>query len=855
MITLKKLIHKFKEVLGESVCVKFDFPAFYIIIEDDKFSLDDADYGENVKALSSLLTSDVSKVTSEDILSCLSRNSCNLIFGKIDHIKNIYGMEYEDETHWLSMFDDSYKVNTESSTDVRAIHFYGNKGGQARSSFLATLANFMQAKGLKVLVVDVDVEAPTMHLNLGIKDVPIEASLLNYCEDLGFNHRVVASPSIPNVDLISCRPSSDEWDADYISFCLKSTTMPDLLNKGVKRIKNKIISKDVGFDYDVVLFDHRTGASHSVMPVVSAWPGTCVIFTRPDNQTIWLSGIRKLLSFYPENPGVFVSFDMDHKSSNLIYEAEEEQRENLLSLLSNAMGSEDGDYLSPDELEPYYLKWVYDRAYLGCLSPEIKDLQRANVKALEDIYEILDVNISETKLCTDSVDKIEQSISGVRDETWFVESVNSKLTLNRDGDITYILGRKGTGKSRLFEQAILKDVGIPLIAPSEYEGKRKHILTSATMYVTELINKFGDDYQGFWWFLFYARILNAESDERYFNYIKLSSTLDVSELKKNSTPISLANILDESVRQVLLIDGLETIQGIKASKVKNFVSSLISCISVVNNNSELSSHIKVKLFVRVDLLFSQNVEQQLEKRSVDLTWSEDSQLNFNLACIAGNANFKNAFPEFHQTLLRNKNFITSSGLSVKECEDLLLVIFPLKLRRSNLKTITFLKTYFRDASSATQEHKATFYPRLFLNFITELGNNLSSGENIDSTRKISHGVINAAYETAASKFLQDIKQELSFAIDFDDDFDENARLVESLLHHFQNRITPFELSDEVGSIFESLGSRVDKREITQAMYTMKNMGIFEQTLNDADIWRAGRVYKSALRMKYLRRKS
>ncbi|EKO3405928.1 hypothetical protein FNO25_002962 [Vibrio fluvialis] len=857
MITLKDFIDKIRDKYVESVSINFDFPVFYIIIENDAFSFIDEDYAKNLDLLAESLSNDNGKVEVEDITSCLNRNSCNLIFNNIESFKHDYSfVDSRVKTHWLSMYDDFIDKELSDSSDVRAIHFYGNKGGQARSSFLATFSKYLQSKGLKVLVVDVDIEAPTLHLNLGIKEVPIEASLLSYCEEIGVEHRVIPSPEIPNVDLISCRPTDDKWDADYISFCLKSATMPSLLNNGINTIRNKIKNNESGFDHDIVLFDHRTGAAHSVIPVLSAWPGSCLIFTRPDNQTNWLTGISKLLEFFPENPGAFISFDLDYKSSDKISPSEDIQREKLLSLLSISLSKDDDDEgFTPEELESYYIKWVYDRSYLGNLSPGIEDLQRANALALKNVYDLLDISKPKSRIIAQQNEAIKQSISGVRDETWFVESNNSKLTLNRDGNVTYILGRKGTGKSRLFEQSIIQRVGIPLLAPSEYEEKRPGILTSANMYLSRLVDLFIDDYQGFWWFLIYSRIKHSDSDENYLDFISKSSYLNIEELKKCSDPISVSKILNSNTVQVLLIDGLETINGLKASKVKSFVSSLINCISVIHSNPELSRSIKIKLFARMDLVFSQtqNIEQQMEGKSVDLTWGEDSQLNFNLACIAGNECFKNKFPDFHSDLISNKHFITSSMLSISDCEDMLLRIFPDKLRRSNLKTTTFLKTYFRDASSASSEHKATFYPRLFLNFINELGNSLKYDNNIVNG-KISHSIIDLAYENAASSFLRDIRQELIFAIEFNDDYDKNVRMIESLLQHFNGRVTPFDLTEEIDEIFSSLDEQVSKNAISVAMNTMKNMGIFEPTASDVSKWRAGRVYKSALKMKFLRKK-
>ncbi|QMS76689.1 MinD/ParA family ATP-binding protein [Aeromonas veronii] len=862
MITLSKLLDKMKESFPGRVKVIFRFPSFYIIIEGAEFDSDS--YFENLNTLSSKImehyTNDASFKGLSSISECLARNNCNIIFGDTNVIKNSYSFlaANEGKSHWLSMYDNGSDCNLPSMEETpRAFHFYGNKGGQARSTFLAMFARFLADQGHRVLLIDADIEAPTLHVILGINEVKIESTLINYCSDLGLPRKVTPSSTIPNVGLISCRPTSEEWEADYISFCLKTATAPNILSDGIELIKNNIINGVEGFDYDIVLFDHRTGAAHSVIPVMSAWPGSSLIFSRPDSQTNWLSGIKTILNFYPNNPGLFISFNMDSNSTSKITRQEEILRENLLLLLSDALISEGNeDQFSPDELEEYYLTWAYDRSLLNGLVPDLQDIQNVNLRTLKTTYDLLDIDSPNEKTNENRLINATQSISGAKDQTWFVESDTTRLILDKNSNINYILGRKGTGKSRIFKEALDKKIGLTLVAPSEF-GHDSNYIHSADIYLCTLRKTFSEDYHLFWWYLIYCRVTAGDDDERYEAIIQESSAMSLDELKSNASPISILRALsayENTQAFTLLIDGLETMSELKPSDLKQFVASLLSCMTAINNG-ELSRHIKVKLFLRMDLIIgNQNIEQQIESRSVELSWNEQAQLNYNIASIAANNSICNYFPEVRQRILQHEQDIKSGKLDISTCEDILLSIFPEKLRRSNIKSLTFLKTYFRDASSAMQEHKATFYPRLFLNFITQIGQQLDIHKEAGLDEgKILHSLIMDAYEKAAAGFLNDVKQELVFAIELNDDYHENVLSIDKFIQAFSSHITPFLFNDTVDKLMNVFNNDISESRVIDALNRMKAMGIFEPTAKDASKWRAGRVYKSALRMKFLRR--
>lgn len=861
MITLKTLFEKLNESYGNNVSIKFSFPSFYIVVNNDSPEITNSISGVELVAdsISHLMLNNSEYKGASSIEYCLSRNNCTLLIGNKDDIEQQYSFLDDDENvHWLSMFNSLGKKIEQEPSRIRAIHFYGNKGGQARSTFLACLARYLADEGIRVLLVDADVEAPTLNHILGIKDVPAESSLMNLCDNFGIPPKPAVSSTIPGIGLISCRPSDPSWDADYISFCLKCSTYPHILSGGVNELKMLVNSSSDSFNYDVVFFDHRTGVSQSVIPVIHSWPGSCVIFSRPDSQTTWFDGLGELLKFYPENPGVFISFDMDANNNHRYMPVGEEiLRENLLLQLSDAMSLMSEESLSPEELEEYYIKWGYDRSFIKGGIPQISQLQGENVRAIKAVCNILSIEsvIKKNSASFIATEVINPSVSGARDETWFVESDTTRLILNKDSNISYILGRKGTGKSRIFREAISTGVGIALIAPAEFDSTSGLVLSS-DIYLRAIRLALNNNYFSFWWCLIYCRII-SDNDLEYKENIISMSQKDEFEIKSITDPIKVINLLNESKNEVtLLIDGLETMVDLKPTEIREFVASLLSCMATIHSSTDFSRYLKIKAFLRMDLIVgTQNIEQQLEGRSVELSWNEQAQLNYNIACIAANTAISDLFPEVKERINKLQAEIKSGRLDTGECEALLLEVFPEKLKRSNLKSLTFLKTYFRDASSAMQEHKATFYPRLFLNFITQIGTRLSTSResSIDGHQKIENSIIMDSYEDAAMGFLSDVKQELYYALDLHDEFSENRVNIDKLIGEFNSYKTPFSFDETVSLLSTELGDSIPQQKIRDSLNRMKSMGIFEATAKDSDRWRAGRVYKSALKMKFVRR--
>jgi hypothetical protein len=143
---------------------------------------------------------------------------------------------------------------------------------------------------------------------------------------------------------------------------------------------------------------------------------------------------------------------------------------------------------------------------------------------------------------------------------------------------------------------------------------------------------------------------------------------------------------------------------------------------------------------------------------------------------------------------------------------------------------------------------------VFNDFLSEISSDISdeNGEPLPALDggKVHQQRIFRAHEQAANNYLQGLKQELAYLLNLSTDLGENQTQIDRLLNAFDGRQTPFkielrvtELADATGIAPEAVRSGLDK---------MKDVGMFESRPDYPGEWRAGRLFKSSLRMKYVR---
>jgi hypothetical protein len=297
-----------------------------------------------------------------------------------------------------------------------------------------------------------------------------------------------------------------------------------------------------------------------------------------------------------------------------------------------------------------------------------------------------------------------------------------------------------------------------------------------------------------------------------------------------------------------LIDGIET--AVPASDLRRFVESLFRFLSTLQYSKALSRFIRVRLFLRSDLYKGavQNVEQQIEGCSIDLRWDRKSILNFCVARIHSLSWFKENFSSSWKKIDDQLLLISRGGLSEFDAEILLLEIFPVGLERNRLKTTTFFATYFSDAGG-DGENKASFYPRLFDGFLRTMN------DAIDHSNSIKDGRLNGAfvlesYDKASNEFIDEVKTELYNLLEISKEVDANREAVNNLLEAFSGIRTPFVVDDTIKEVSEKTG--IANEIVRDSVNKMKQIGIFEDRPGFSGWWRSGRLYKSGLKMKYVR---
>ena len=100
-----------------------------------------------------------------------------LRFERLAHDSEEKKIERRGES-WLGAFADDERRFDPGKNQPKVAHFYGYKGGQGRSTLLAFLAMSMAFDGHRVLIVDIDAEAPSLDLLMGVSHIPPEASLV-----------------------------------------------------------------------------------------------------------------------------------------------------------------------------------------------------------------------------------------------------------------------------------------------------------------------------------------------------------------------------------------------------------------------------------------------------------------------------------------------------------------------------------------------------------------------------------------------------------------------------------------------------------------------------------------------------
>lgn len=771
--------------------------------------------------------------------------------------------------NWVSSFlEGTANLHlSEQPISPQFVHFYGYKGGQGRSSVLAMLAKSLADDGHRILLIDADIEAPSLDLLFGVSADKFSQTLMGLCgwsDSFSPIAGAYTGRFEGRIDLVPCRPRIDGTDLDFALLVATAPLDTRIFEGAANRLK-EILSAQPD-KYDVIIVDHRTGIASSVLPLMSSLPGSAVVFARTDFNTATIPSelrrvVRSIFSSTSTFPGAFVSFSLDPNKSAIAATSpiEARLRDTLLGELANVIQSSNG-VPTAEELSFNWINWYLDRSLLEPSLPSVSKLQTDNVNSLHLLREVLTlplgrrrVQIKNSPLMENSPILDETSVSGAKDLGQFIHIPEIEKLFIAGNPYSYILGRKGTGKTRLVRELFTRQLGVPLLVAADETASSA--LQSQSIEALAWLDRCKHDGDIFWWSLLRVAIERNENmplKQVLTSYI--SQGTDPAVLADRLTIKSLIVNLPEP--RVFLIDGLETL--VQAASIKRFVGALFEMMSTIQNDTSLASKISIRAFVREDLASDslQNVEQQMEGRMVPLRWSAASILNFAISRIPTLSWIKENFPDICDEIKNQWEIVERGSLSEVEATEILLRIFPQRLRRNNLSTTTFLRLYFSDAGG-DDTNKATFYPRLYLSFLKKLdGLAAASKSPINSDGRIDSSLLNQAYDDASGEFISETKQELSHLLSLEyenqasaEDTDDQTK-VAKFVSAFNGLSTPFEHEALVAQLCAK--TKFTDKSVRESLQRMKSIRMFENRPGYAGWWRVGQLYKMGLNMKYVR---
>lgn len=828
----------------------YKFPYNYLQITCDDFNLDSFEDNEEF----------FSKQIGVDIDTIRDLGNKSLVIFEYLHAEEFKIESNSRGSHWIEyLLRDSLKLElnqNESLSSIKTVHFFGFKGGQGRSAVLTAFSKELADNGLRVLVIDSDLEAPSADIIFTCQTERIDQTLLGIYLDSNVNPSPVrgftSRVSSGVVDVLPAKPSNNEWDIEYSAFILQASLTPSVISSLAEKVR-EIYSRD---NYNIILIDHRSGISATPLFWKKELNGSVVIFTKLDSQ--WRHSkhfLKLLLEAYPDknnsSPGVFMSWIPDEENSDQYKERTKKERNDLLKIFldvweTRANNSKVSDELSDDIADEYWIPWFYSSKYRGDLSPIIDSNNKDSIFELRRLLEV-NIDLSEKRKITPS---------GADSQGLFIQTNFLSNLLEKDNDIAYILGRKGTGKTRIFKEIVFLKYAQPLLVPSDYIPTDEWIRATDDE-IEKAVDRFIDKPENFWWCILYTVIINVNSASSFksvFLKQKFKENIE-SNIDFKDEIIKIISATKEKLTYT--IDGVE--EAFEKEHLRNkYIPDLFRFINKIETDLRFVNKLKIKLFLRTDLIPDnvENIEQHMKSsKRVDLAWDEQSILNFLVSLIYQNDWFKNNFSKIIEKIEKKKTEISLGNLSIDECDRFLSKIFPEKMGTGNILMLTFFKTYFSD--SEVKNYK-NYYPRVFHDFIEYIAN-ANDKPKIEKNR-ISISLVSKAYEEAAKKYLQSLTIELSNYLKFVDGRDMNSQIVKDFRDSFIGELTPFNTEEIAKNILKKMKAKYKDVEDLQnkikiALKRMKAIGIFEDRIGYPGEWRTGRLFKTSLQMIYNRKRS
>jgi len=827
MMTGRDLLDQLDTVFPGGVTRHFQFPLTRLEIVSDTFKgLDDDDREQAL-------------TTAIGISTGALRDLCNRLFFRFDlrtpdEPSNI---QADRGYFWLrTLVEQTPRPDPVEFTPPLVVHFYGYKGGQARSSSLCFLARALAREGWRVLAVDVDAEAPSLDVLFNVRAPDMESSLLGIRANLTVTPVRAVTPKTGNgfVDLLPFRPWEQRFDLDAAALAMEGNIHPPGLTRLIQG------TAKLATNYDITLVDHRTGLASTVPPWVQQLPGPIVVFARMDGQWhLAKPHLRALWSLRPEQPGLLVSFKPDDEPLVGYLRRVMGQSSELLTELAASMSTpemSDEDVPTADDVADHWVVWPYDTAFNKISVPDVDDVSGTVREAVVEVRRLLRISARPTS--APNAPKLHPS--GALDEGDLIQTQALRDLSARNNPFTFILGRKGTGKTRLLRALVDRNLGEALLVPNDDKGRTG--VTASNTTLVELINKTTEEPERFWWTL-----LRAALDIEHTSRAELlASVQNAAPNPSKNLKLARAAVDRSDRKRVFLVDGLET--AFPRAHTFDFIGALFRVVSSIDSDPNFNGKVRIRVFVRTDLAERgfENLEQQSHGRTLRLSWNTQTILNFALSRIGNLQWFAKNFSDVRKEIEKRRQEVLEGSVPDEDCDALLLRVFPERLRRLNLNMTTFLRTYFSDDPTG----KSSYYPRIFDEFLRVIAGVSEERKSFVGAElaedRVSDELIYFAHEKATASFLVQVRAELLNLVDL------NENQLTRLIDAFRNTITPFRADKRSEELAKVTG--LSKVKIRQALERMKTLGIFEDRPKYPGQWRAGRLFKTSLGMLYDRKR-
>jgi MinD-like ATPase involved in chromosome partitioning or flagellar assembly len=854
MKTVKEFISSLERLKDKEeldFVIRFRYPYIYLDIKSAKLAVINEDEEKE------LWLANILAITMTEL-----RLICNHGMISLQYVDVLEAKEPLRSTglHWLSQlypWDSKQEPVLTDENKIRLVHFYGYKGGQARSTVLATLACSLAEIGWKVLAVDADLEAPSLDLIFQKRTNRVDQSLLGIYLGEEPNPSAVYHPkkinSLGRVDLLACKPKVTEisdWDIEFSAFLIQANSDPEIIKNISLKIKNLAETNK----YDIILLDHRSGLSVTPMFWMKEMRGPVAVLCKLDTQ--WETAkefLQILFNLNSDFPGIFISHRPDDEEPFKFRDRNQDQIEDLLQIIQDVKysGADDEEIEDQPLDDSLWIEWPYDQSYRSKLLPNPNDLNNETIKSIEQIRFSLGLGHKISKKIKG--ESVSLSPSGAQDAGILIHTDAILKLFNMGDNYNYIFGRKGTGKTRLFRALIEQKKERAILSPGDLT--LDFGIQSDLPEVIQFAKKFENNPIYFWWSLLLSS-LNSKNKVEQLNEWKTlvgkSGQLEYSEECYKLIQSSKSDLR-------YLIDGVETsFSGILINK---YIEALFQFLKTIQNDYRINKKINIRLFLRTDLkkYGGENLEQQIADRSIYLFWDSQTALNFLLTRVYSNSWFKLKFKSQIDAMSSDMNKIEKGEiLKIDECKEYLDKFFPEKIKRHKINLISFLKTYFSDASGTTdQEGGLSYYPRVYDSFISKISqpetisNPPYRGEPIEKD-KIADDLIYAAHKSATLDYRDQVKDELAFMIEFNEDSNNNRQLIGEFLNQFSGEQTPFKPDELADSLCKKMNKKLDIAKIKTALQILKEVGIFEVWPKNPGQWRVGKLFKFSLNMKFRR---